>query len=49
MEVYINGVKVRETVRIPNGPKTFYVGYNLPVLAGADIKVSDIVIDGITK
>jgi hypothetical protein len=49
MEVYINGVDTRETISLPSGPKVFYIGYNLPVLAGADVEISNIVVDGVSK
>ena len=49
MSIYINGVDVKETLSIPSGPKVFYIGYNLPTLAGADIEITDIQVDGILK
>ena len=49
MKVFINKTDTKETVSIPSGPKVFYVGYNLPLLAGLDVEVKDIVIDGVKK
>jgi hypothetical protein len=49
MEISINGVKLRETASIPSGPKVFYIGYNLPLLAGADVELRDIIIDGVNQ
>jgi len=48
METYINDVKLNEDVAIPTGAKAFYIGYNLPVLASADIEITDIKVDGNT-
>jgi len=49
MKIYINNVDTKETVSIPSGPKVFYIGYNLPLLAGADVEIKDIVMDGVKK
>jgi hypothetical protein len=49
MRVYINGVKMQENLLIPNGPKVFYIGYNLPVVGGVDVEITNIKIDGVTK
>jgi hypothetical protein len=49
MDVYINNVKQLEAIRIPSGSIVFYVGYDLPLLAGADIQISDVVVDGVNQ
>ena len=46
MNVYINNVKLLEAIRIPSEPLVFYIGYDLPLLAGADIEITDVVVDG---
>ena len=48
MQTYINDVKLNEEVTIPAGSKVFYIGYDLPILAGADVEISDIKVDGKT-
>ena len=47
MNVYINNVKQLEAIRIPSVPIVFYIGYDLPLLAGADIEITDIAVDGV--
>lgn len=47
MNVYINNVKQLEAIRIPSEPIVFYIGYDLPLLAGADIQITDVVVDGV--
>jgi hypothetical protein len=49
MNISINGTELDETLSIPAGPKVFYIGYNLPLLAGVNVEVTDISIDGIRK
>jgi hypothetical protein len=49
MNVYINNLKQLEAIRIPSGPIVFYIGYDLPLLAGADIQITDIVVDGVNQ
>ena len=49
MKLYINDVDTKQTISIPSGPNVFYIGYSLPLLAGADVEISDLVIDGIKK
>jgi hypothetical protein len=49
MEVYIDNVKLDRTISIPSGAKVFYIGYNIPVLAKADVEISNIVIDGVDQ
>lgn len=49
MKIYINNVDTKETLGIPSGPKVFYIGYNLPLLAGVEAEIKDITIDGIKK
>ena len=49
MNVYINNLKMKESLLIPDGQKVFYVGYSLPVLAGADALVTDVTVDGVLK
>lgn len=49
MRVYINDLKMNESLSIPDGAKVFYIGYTLPALAGMDVEVSNIRIDGVRK
>ncbi len=49
MNVYINNVKQLEAIRIPSEPIVFYIGYDLPLLAGADIQITDVVVDGVNQ
>lgn len=49
MRVYINDLKMDESLSIPDGAKVFYIGYTLPALAGMDVEVSNIRIDGVPK
>jgi hypothetical protein len=49
MEVYIDNVKLDQTISIPSGAKVFYIGYNMPILAKADVNISNIVIDGVDQ
>jgi hypothetical protein len=49
MSVYINGLKMDEDLAIPDGPKVFYIGYNLPLVAGMDIEITNITVDGMSK
>jgi hypothetical protein len=49
MNVYINNVKQQEAIRIPSEPIVFYIGYDLPLLAGADIEITDIVVDRVDQ
>ncbi len=49
MRVYINNVKQDEELFIPTGQKVFYIGYSLPMIAGADVEISDITVDGVAK
>ena len=46
MEIYIDGVKLKEEVTIPTGAKVFNIGYYMPVQAGADVEITDLTIDG---
>jgi len=46
MKVYINGLKMDKSPYIPTGSKVFYIGYSIPIVAGVDVEVSDITIDG---
>lgn len=46
MWVYINNQKMNESLVIPDGQKVFYIGYDLPALAGVDAEVKNIWIDG---
>jgi hypothetical protein len=47
--VYLNNVKLDKTLTIPSGSKVFYIGYDLPLLASADIEIGDLTVDGIKK
>lgn len=49
MDIYINNLKVSESLSIPDGAKVFYIGYDLPVLAGVDVEITDIRMDGVPK
>ena len=49
MKVYINDLEMDKTPRIPTGSKVFYIGYNIPIIAGVDVKVSDITVDGLPR
>jgi hypothetical protein len=49
MKLYINNIDTKETLSVPSGSKVFYVGYSLPLLAGADVEIKDITIDGVKK
>ncbi len=49
MNVYINNVKQLEDITIPSGAIVFYIGYDLPLLAGADIQITDVVVDGVNQ
>jgi hypothetical protein len=46
MKVYINDLKMDKTPFIPTGPKVFYIGYNIPIIGGVDVNVSDVTVDG---
>lgn len=49
LSVSIDDVPFGETLILPSGPKVFYIGYNLPVLAGINAQVSELTIDGVKK
>ncbi|MBI5823756.1 MAG: hypothetical protein HZB18_06990 [Chloroflexi bacterium] len=49
MDIYINDLKVSESLSIPDGAKVFYIGYDLPVLAGVDVEITDIRMDDVQK
>jgi hypothetical protein len=49
MDVYINGVKMNESLAIPDGSKVLYIGYSLPVMAGMDVEISNLRVDGVLK
>jgi|CXWL01.1.fsa_nt_gi hypothetical protein len=49
MRVYINDFRMDESLSIPDGPKVFYIGYNLPALAGMDAEITNIHVDGAIK
>lgn len=49
MRVYINNIRQNENLAIPTGSKVFYIGYNLPTLAGVDVEVTNVKIDGVLK
>jgi hypothetical protein len=49
MEIYIDNLKLNETIGIPGGAKVFYIGYNLPLQAGVEATISDISVDGAKK
>ena len=47
--IFVNNTRLVENLSIPAGAKVFYVGYNLPALAGLDVEVKDLGIDGVLK
>jgi hypothetical protein len=49
MKVFVNDIKMDEELLIPTAQKVFYLGYNIPTLAGADVEISGITIDGVAK
>lgn len=49
MKVFINGRKMNEDLLIPGGQKVFYIGYEIPVIAGVDIDISSVTIDGVPR
>ena len=49
MEVYIDNVKLNRTLSLPTGSKVFSIGYNVPLLAKADVNISNIVINGVDQ
>jgi hypothetical protein len=48
MEIYVDDVKFKDEVTLPPGTKVFNIGYYMPVLAGADIEIADLTINGVT-
>jgi len=49
MNVFVNGIPLDETLDLPDGPKAFYIGYDLPAFGGVDAQVQDVLIDGVQK
>lgn len=49
MDVFINGYRINESLEIPTGSKTFYIGYTIPVYTKMDIELSNITVDGLPK
>ena len=49
MNVFINDIKMNDILSLPVGEKVFFIGYNLPSQAGAEIEISDIRVDGVAK
>jgi hypothetical protein len=49
MNIYINNVRINESLAIPSGAKVFYIGYSLPAFAGVDVQVTNIKVDGVLK
>lgn len=49
MNMYINDRDTKQSIIIPSGPNVFYIGYNVPSLAVADVEIRDVVIDGVRK
>jgi len=47
--IFINNIKLNETLSIPPGSKAFYIGYNLPPFAGIEADVTNIKIDNSLK
>ena len=48
MQIYVNDAKLSKKVTIPSGSIVFYIGYDLPALAGMDVEITDIKVDGKT-
>lgn len=46
MKVYINDLKMDKMPFIPTGPKVFYIGYNIPIIGGVDVNISNVTVDG---
>jgi hypothetical protein len=49
IHVYINGNQMNKDLSMPSGQKVFLIGYNLPPLANADIQITDIQVDDVSK
>ena len=49
MNIYINNIKVNQTVTIPDESKVFYIGYQNPILGSENVEISDLIIDGIKQ
>lgn len=49
MRLFINNIRQNENLSIPDGEKVFYIGYNLPTLAGIDAEVTNIKVDGVAR
>ena len=49
MAVFINNSRQNENLAIPSNPNVFYIGYNLPTLAGVDVEVTNVRIDGVFR
>jgi len=49
MSIFINNIKLTESLSLPSGAKEFYIGYSLPSYAGLDVEVTNIKVDGVFK
>jgi len=49
IRIYINNMQTSDTLSLPAGPKAFFIGYDLPTMAGADVAISDVRVDGNLK
>jgi len=49
MRVYINDIRMDESLTIPDGSKVLYIGYDLPPLAGMDVEITNIRVDSMRK
>ncbi|MCL4275683.1 MAG: hypothetical protein KJZ77_17560 [Anaerolineales bacterium] len=49
MRVLINGNDIKESLKIPTDDKVFYIGYHLPVAAGIDVSIKDVMVDDILR
>lgn len=49
IRTYINNIQTDDTLALPAGPKAFFIGYDLPTMASADVSISDVRVDGNLK
>lgn len=49
MSIFINNIKLNESLSIPAGSKVFYIGYDSPPYAGVDVEITNVKIDGALK
>lgn len=49
MGVTIDGTALNEEIFVPAGERVFWIGYDLPALAGVDIHITDLRVDGLPR